>query len=201
LDNFFPWGDNREALIYRLSGTNIRFSDLENSPSSSITYDFEKPSIKHWSTADGKVHYRSTDLSATGQPGLPTPDSLRLHDQTGEDFPFWLSTGDRVLGYQHGQFRGVPACSKLAPEPLLDIHPKVAARLAIQPGEMVVVSTKYGKIEIRANLSPDVREDCLRMCHGWEQANANGLTGLEHFDSISGFPWLKAQPANVEKAL
>jgi formate dehydrogenase (coenzyme F420) alpha subunit len=201
LDNFFPWRDNREALIHRLSGTNVKFSDLENSPSSSIAYDFEKPSTKHWSTADGKVHYRSTELSATGQPGLPIPDALRLPAQTAADFPFWLSTGDRVLGYQHGQFREVPACSKLAPEPLLDIHPKVAARLEIQPGELVVVSTKYGKIEIRANLSPDLREDCLRMCHGWEQANANELTGLEHFDSISGFPWLKAQPANVEKAL
>ncbi|MGB6065347.1 MAG: molybdopterin-dependent oxidoreductase [Desulfomonilaceae bacterium] len=201
LDNLFPWGDNREALIYRLSETNVKFSDLENSQSSTAPYDFKRPSTKRWNTADGKVHYRSNELKATGQQGLPIPETLQLPTQTSRDFPFWLSAGDRVLAYQHGQFRGIPACRKLVPEALLDIHPKAAARLEIRAGEFVVVSTKYGKLEIRANLSPEVREDCLRMSHGWEEANANELTGLEHFDSISGFPWFKALPANIEKKL
>ena len=47
----------------------------------------------------------------------------------------------------------------------------------------------------------DVREDCLRITHGCEKANANELTGLEYFDSISGFPWLRALPARVEKEI
>jgi hypothetical protein len=37
------------------------------------------------------------------------------------------------------------------------------------------------------------------MTHGWEKANVNELTGLEYFDPISGFPWLRALPARVEK--
>ena len=201
LGNLFPWTDNQEALTYRLSGTNVKFSDLENSQSSTTAYDFQKSANQGWNTADGKVHYLSRELNATGHPGLPIPDALELPFETDEKFPFWLSTGDRVLAYQHGQFRGVPACKKLVPEPILDIHPQAAARLEIQSGEFVIVSTKYGKIEIKANLSAEMREDCLRMSHGWEQANANELTGLEHFDPISGFPWLRALPANLEKKL
>jgi hypothetical protein len=37
------------------------------------------------------------------------------------------------------------------------------------------------------------------MTHGWEKANVNELTGLEHLDPVSGFPWLRAHPARVEK--
>jgi hypothetical protein len=32
-----------------------------------------------------------------------------------------------------------------------------------------------------------------------KEANVNELTGLEHFDPLSGFPWLRALPARVEK--
>ena len=35
--------------------------------------------------------------------------------------------------------------------------------------------------------------------NGWEEANVNELTGLEHLDPLSGFPWLRAFPARVEK--
>jgi hypothetical protein len=37
------------------------------------------------------------------------------------------------------------------------------------------------------------------MTHGWEEANANEVTGLEYFDPIPGFPWLRAFRARVEK--
>ena len=37
------------------------------------------------------------------------------------------------------------------------------------------------------------------MTHGWEEANGNEVTGLEYFDPISGFQWLRASRARVEK--
>ena len=85
------------------------------------------------------------------------------------------------------------------PEPLLDIHPDTARRLQVNDGDFVVLSTGYGEISVRANLNDDLRKDCLRMTHGWEEANVNELTGLQHLDPISGFPWLRALPARVEK--
>ena len=84
-------------------------------------------------------------------------------------------------------------------EPLLDIHPDAANRLHINSGDHVVLSTRYGKIRVKANVNDDLRKDCLRMTHGWDEANVNELTGLEYFDPISGFPWLRALPARVEK--
>ncbi len=83
--------------------------------------------------------------------------------------------------------------------PLLDIHPDAAKELDIDNGDFVSLSTKYGKIRVRANLNEGLRKDCLRMTHGWAVANVNELTSLEHLDPVSGFPWLRALPARVEK--
>jgi anaerobic selenocysteine-containing dehydrogenase len=199
LSDLFPWENNRQALAYRLTDTTVTLNDLEESESSTVAYAFDQPSGERWHTSDGKVHYRSKELYATGNHALPGPDAIDLPRQADAEYPFWLSTGDRVAVYQHGQFRGIPEYEKLVPEPTVDIHPNAAQRLGIQSGEPVVLSTRYGRIELSAHITPEVREDCLRMIHGWEQANANELTSLEHLDTVSGYPWLRALPGRIDR--
>jgi formate dehydrogenase (coenzyme F420) alpha subunit len=199
LGALFPWKDNREALSYRLSSTPIRLEDLEASPASALPYEPKPREGGAWNTPDGKVHYWSDRMNSFGYPGLPDPGALELPYSTDDHFPLWLSTGDRVLTYQHSQYRQIPSYRVREPEPFLDVHPSTAARLNVETGNLVVVSTKYGRVEIKANVTDEVRHDCIRMPHGWDEANANDVTGLEHFDPVSGFPWLRAVPARVEK--
>lgn len=199
LHDLFPWDNNRDAIEYRLAGANIRLSDLEGSPSATAPYPVEPQEKDRRHTEDGKVHYRSNELLSVGQPGITVPAALELPEQTDEVFPFWLSTGDRVPIYHHGQFRGIPEYEKMLPEPVVEIHPDAARQMGAQDGEFVVLSTRFGTLQVRAHLSPEVRRDCLRLTHGWETANANALTGLEHFDPVSGFPWLKALPSKLER--
>lgn len=199
LGDLFPWPDNRHAIMDRLSGSGIEFGELENSPFSTVLYKSGKTSGDNWNTPDGKVQYHSKVMETIGNPGLPTPSSLTLPFLPEEKFPFWLSTGDRVPSFQHTQFRRSPTYRAKMPEPFLDIHPDAATQLNIKNGDWVVLSTRHGKIDIRANLNDDIRKDCLRLTHGWEEANANELTGLKYLDPISGFPWLRALPANIER--
>jgi anaerobic selenocysteine-containing dehydrogenase len=194
LEKLFPWKDNWEALVYKLSENGIELSDLENSPSATVSYKNEESSNSPY----GKIHYHSRVMEGTGNPGMPTFGSLSLPFLTDERYPFWLSTGDRTPFYQHSQFRSCSTCRARMEEPLVDIHPEAARQLQIHDGDFVVLSTRYGKICVRVNLNGDVRKDCLRMTHGWEEANVNELTGLEYFDPISGFPWLRALPARME---
>jgi len=197
LGELFPWNDNREALTYKLSENGIELSGLENSPSATVSYENKSGELSN--SPYGKIHYHSKVVEKTGNPGLPTLDSLSLPILTDEEFPFWLSTGDRTPFYQHSQFRKLSTYGARMEEPLLDIHPDAAKGLQINEGDFVALSTGYGKIYVRVNLNDDVRKDCLRMTHGWDEANVNKLTGLEYFDPISGFPWLRALPARVEK--
>ena len=199
LEKLFPWQDSREALIYKLSENGIDLSDLEDSPSATVTYKTGEVSSDYSSPPYGKVHYYSKVVEGTGNPGLPTLRSLNLPFLTDQQFPFWLSTGDRMAFFRHSQFRRCSTCRANREEPLLDIHPDAAKQLQIDHGDCVALSTKYGKIRVRANVNDDLRKDCLRMTHGWEEANVNELTGMEYLDPISGFPWLRALPARVEK--
>ena len=66
-------------------------------------------------------------------------------------------------------------------------------------GDRVRVTTRYGKVTVKARLTDEVRQDCLRMRHGWEAANVNELTGLAPLDPLSGFPWCRALPVRVVK--
>jgi formate dehydrogenase (coenzyme F420) alpha subunit len=198
LEKLFPWTDNRQAIIHRLSGSGVELADLERSPSTTVSYKPAKTSDEHQDLPGHKIKYYSETLVAAGHPGLPTPSALTLPSFTDGEFPFWLSTGDRVPFFHHSQFRRNRAYREKMPEALVDIHPDAARRMGIGNGDPVKLATKYGTISIRANLNEDVRRDCLRVTHGWEEGNANELTGLEHLDPVSGFPWCRALPARVE---
>lgn len=198
LGALLPWQDNKDALAYRLSGSGISLDDLMASPSSTVGYQAEKRR-DDWHTPDKKVHYFSEAVAETGNPPVPTPDSFRLPFIPDENFPFWLSTGDRVPCYQHSQHRESPTCKTALPEPFVDIHCDAAARLGIGNGDKVRLSTRDGSIELPVKFSSEVRPDCLRLTHGWATANANELTGLEYLDSLSGFPWMRALSARLDR--
>jgi anaerobic selenocysteine-containing dehydrogenase len=199
LGDLFPWKDNEEALRHRLSAANVSFDDLVESPSATVRYTPAGKSGNGWSTPDGKVHYRSDFLEEAGCEPAPVSDSFILPLTTDENYPLWLSTGDRLPYFQHSQFHEIPAHKLAVPEPSLDIHPDAARSLGIQNGDRVLLSTRYGGIEAPAKLDTDLRADCLRLSHGWVEANANELTHSPYFDPISGFPWMRALPARIEK--
>lgn len=197
LHSFFPWQDNTEALSAKLAGTGIRFEAFESSESATLPYESGLKSKIKTDIAEKKVHYFSQTVEDAVNLGSITPDSFQLPHNTDTSFPFWLSTGDRVAAYQHSQFRGSGVYTRKEPKPVVDIHPEAALSLGIKDEDWVVLTTHYGKIQVEARLTPTVRRDCLRMLHGWEQANVNELTGLEYFDPISGFPWCRALPAKI----
>lgn len=199
LERLLPWDDARDALAYRLSTGSVRIEDLESSPGAALPYEPSGTRNEGWFTADGKVQYRSGKLEEFGYSGVPGTDCFKLPFRANGEFPLWLSTGDRIPVYQHSQYRQIPTYRDRTPEAFVDVHPHAAAKLDIGDGDPIFVATRYGRMEIRVNLSDEVREDCIRIPHGWNEANANVLTGLEHFDTISGFPWLRAIPAKLER--
>ena len=194
LGEFFPWEDNNAALRYRLGGTQVELDTLKASPASVAAYT---PLVEN--DVSRKVHYFSAAAEAAANMGLTTADTLELPFTTDAAFPLWLSSGDRVPAYQHSQFRVSDVYLKIEPGPFVDIHPETAQVLAIRNGDSVRVTTRYGEVTVKARLTDQVREDCLRMLHGWEEANVNELTGLEHLDPLSGFPWCRALPARIAK--
>ncbi len=199
LGHLFPWRDNEEALRYRLAPSGVTLDNLLDSSSSTVKYQHNPRLPGIWNTPDKKIHYYSHAVEMSGNSPLPTPDSLRLPHGLDGNFPFWLSTGDRVPCYQHSQLRESATCKATLPEPLLDVHPEAASRVGIGEGERVRLSTRDGRIEVGVRLTPKVRKDCLRLTHGWVEANANELTSHQYLDPLSGFPWMRALPARIDR--
>ena len=85
------------------------------------------------------------------------------------------------------------------PEPVFEIHPNTANQYGISGGEMTEVRSQFGKIRLKACLTRKMLPDTIHISQGWEEANANELTGTENADPVSGFPNLKSMRCNIQK--
>ena len=199
LGALFPWEDYRQALRERMSGSGIEFRELEESPTLTVRYGSTVPGTIGRPVAAEKINIRSTETEKAGQPGLPLPDCFTLPCTVSEEFPFYLSTGDRIPVFQHSQFQNIPDYRRQGGDPRLDLHPEAAAGLGLQEQDRVLLRSPFGSLEIAVAFAPDLRRDCLRLRHGASEANANRLGSFDHLDPISGFPWLKGLPARIDR--
>ena len=85
------------------------------------------------------------------------------------------------------------------PEPVFEIHPNPVNPYGILEGEMTEVRSPFGKIRLKVCLTCKMLPDTIHISQGWEEANANELTGTENADPVSGFPNLKSVKCNIQK--
>jgi ferredoxin-nitrate reductase len=71
--------------------------------------------------------------------------SKGLAEPADPDYPFVLTTG-RLYGHWHTMTRTgrIPKLQQMHPAPFVEIHPRDAARLNIEPGEMVEIRSRRG---------------------------------------------------------
>lgn len=116
-----------------------------------------------------------------------------------EDYPFVLSTG-RVLEHWHGgTLTRHSWLDDLFPEPLVDIHPDDAARLGIQDGDAVRVTSRRGSIVLRAHITPKTNPGVVFIPFHFREAAANLLTH-DILDPQAKIPEYKAAVVRVTKA-
>ncbi|NUQ26053.1 MAG: molybdopterin oxidoreductase family protein [Saprospiraceae bacterium] len=134
---------------------------------------------RKFNTADGKAHFN------------PVP-YREPSEVTDEDFPVVLTTGRVVSQYLSGtQTRRIGKLVEQYPEPLLEIHPKLAFQYGIQGGDLVTVTTRRGEGRFPAQLVETIREDTVFIPYHWGGTqSANQLT-IGTLDPISKIPEFK----------
>jgi ferredoxin-nitrate reductase len=144
---------------------------------------------------------------------FPTPDGRALflprphqmpRELTDHEFPFILTTG-RLYSHWHTLTR-TAKCEKLRlrePDPFLEIHPEDAARIDVQEGDPVQVSSRRGTIRIRARLSDGVAPGTVFLPFHWGDLyapeNAVNYLTISATDPISRQPELKYCAVALEK--
>jgi assimilatory nitrate reductase catalytic subunit len=118
---------------------------------------------------------------------------------TDAEYPMILTTGRVVSQYLSGsQTRRIGKLVDQYPEPLLEIHPKMAAQYGIKDRELVRISTRRGSAEFPAQLVETIREDTVFVPYHWPgRKSANQLTS-GHLDPVSKIPEFKVCACKLE---
>jgi assimilatory nitrate reductase catalytic subunit len=134
---------------------------------------------RKFKTPDGRAHFH----------GVPYRDPAEITDA---EYPVILTTGRVVSQYLSGtQTRRIGKLVKQYPEPLLEIHPKLAATLGIKQRELVKVLTRRGDAEFPAQIVETIREDTVFVPYHWPgRKSVNQLTS-GHLDPVSKIPEFK----------
>ncbi|MGC4755154.1 molybdopterin oxidoreductase family protein [Micromonospora trifolii] len=143
---------------------------------------------ERFATPDGRARFHPVDHRPAAEEVCAT-------------YPLHFTTGRVLAQYQSGtQTRRVAALRRAAPEAFVELHPDLAARLSIDDGDSVRVTSRRGEFRAPARLSTGIRPDTVfAPFHYAGPGRANSVTN-DAVDPISGMPEFKICAVRVEKA-
>ncbi|WP_018213014.1 molybdopterin-dependent oxidoreductase [Desulfitobacterium hafniense] len=84
-----------------------------------------------------------------------------------EEYPLILTTGARSYEFFHSEHRQMPTMREFHPDPLVTMHPQVAAANGIKDGEWVWIESPRGRFKQKAYLTPGINSKVINAEHGW----------------------------------
>lgn len=203
---YFTWNSDEEVVENFLKVSDVSYEQLKEHPEGmwfgERCYDITAPNqIK---TPSGKIELYSETLAKAGYDPIPVfiepTQSKAVNHDLAEEYPLLVATGARILEYTHYQMRQVPALKQLAPEPVAEINPITARKYGVADGEMVLVKTRNGQVEVKLKVNEDLAPQVVNILHGWgRKSSANLLAGLDVRDPVTGYPELRALAGRIEK--
>jgi anaerobic selenocysteine-containing dehydrogenase len=149
----------------------------------------------------GNIDVPGGQISASIPPmnELRLPEMLKERPLGADAYPLILTTGARLLAYHQSKYRNLSKLRRISPEALAELHPDTAQQYGVSDGDLTVVETPRGKIEIKAKATPNILPGVIHISHGWENANINLLTDEKPADPVTGYPSLKSGLCSIRK--
>jgi anaerobic selenocysteine-containing dehydrogenase len=202
----------QNCIDWILEPSGITVAELERYPGGMFVKNPVTPPERKYRkgarTPSGKIEFKSKILEKYGErPGfeslpvyIPPKYSPENSPEMAKDYPFILNTGSRLPMFIHSRINHLSWTRSLRPNhPSADINPLDAQKLDIGPDDNLRLSTPFGSIEVKANLTQMVQRGVVHMYHGWGGADVNRLFEGDYLDPISGFPGFKSSLCKVEK--
>ena len=205
-DELFPgWTQPRDAFEEWKRVSTGRLCDY-----SGLDYELiERHGGIQWPYPANTVGVKTTRLYSDGQ--FSTEDGkARLicvewepfPEQPNADFPFVLNTG-RTVEHWHTRTKTgiVPILERLSPNAWLEMNPRDAQSLGLQPHERVDVISARGRVKsVELRVTEIIAPGQVFMPFHYAEANANQVT-QSAFDPISREPNYKQCAVRIERAL
>ncbi len=205
------WGENYLAdLDEILEPGGVTWAQVRDKPYLRGEVRYRKYEEKGFSTPTRKFELYCTTFEKWGYDPLPRyieiPESPVSKPEMTKEYPYILITGPRSPVFFHSEHRMIPWLRECHPDPIIEMHPRVAERHGIEEGEWVYIESPRGRIKQRAKLFPgiDPRVVCIQHGwwfpeqkdpgHGWDQSGSNILTDNDPstFDVSMGAANLRA---------
>jgi assimilatory nitrate reductase catalytic subunit len=116
------------------------------------------------------------------------------------EYPVWYTTGRVISQYLSGtQTRRIAALVEQYPEPLCEIHPRLAEQHGIADGDRVRVTSRRGTITVPANVVTTIRPDTVFIPYHWAGALAANQLTNPVLDPESKIPEFKVCAVRIER--
>ncbi|GFP21819.1 formate dehydrogenase major subunit [Candidatus Hakubella thermalkaliphila] len=117
-----------------------------------------------------------------------------------DEYPLILTTGRELYHYGSRTMTGkVAFLNEKAPEAYIEIHPDDAAKLNIEPGEKVKVTSRRGSVIVTARVTHDIFPGVTFIPIHYREAPANRLTN-DALDPVAKIPEMKVCAVKVERS-
>ena len=115
------------------------------------------------------------------------------------EYPIILTTGRVVSQFLSGtQTRRIGPLVKQYPGPVVEMHPRLAAKLGVVDKQPVRVVSRRGEVTLPASVVKTIRPDTVFIPYHWaEEQSANRLT-IRALDPVSKIPEFKVCAVRVE---
>jgi len=118
-----------------------------------------------------------------------------------DEYPIWLTTGRVVSQYLSGtQTRRIAGLVDQYPEPLCEMHPRLAERLGVAEGDRVTVQSRRGEMTLPAHVVTTIRPDTVFIPYHWPGAQAANQLTNRAVDPASKMPEFKVAAVRIAPA-
>jgi assimilatory nitrate reductase catalytic subunit len=120
---------------------------------------------------------------------------------TDAEYPLILTTGRVISHFLSGeQTRRIGPLLDQCPDPYIELHPELAARLRLADGDWATAESRRGSTTLRVKVVRTIRPDTIFIPYHWGgRKSANQLT-IAAQDPISKIPEYKVCAARLRKA-
>jgi len=121
-------------------------------------------------------------------------------DDVDAEFPLFLTTGRVVSQFLSGtQTRRIGPLVQQYPEPRIELHPRLAAKLGIEDGAWTICETRRGTITLRATVVSTIRPDTVFIPYHWAGPKSVNQLTVAAQDPISKIPQYKVCACKLRK--
>jgi assimilatory nitrate reductase catalytic subunit len=130
---------------------------------------------------------------------IPTPWRPPA-EEVDDEYPVWLTTGRVISQYLSGtQTRRIGPLVDQYPEPLCEIHPRLAGSLGVSDGDLIRVSSRRGSMVAPAKVVETIRPDTVFIPYHWAGDKSANLLTIRALDPVSKIPEYKVAAVRIEK--